>query len=97
MTGHELLNLSADKGAFTENKLNMIWFYVLLPCPPTQLQVAAKPMEPVQGGQSRGTSTLRPPAMRLRGGIAGTIKVLSQGRGSNIPRPASRIPPPRIR
>jgi len=62
-----------------------------------KLQMAVKPTEPVQGGHSRGTSTLRPPAMRLRGGIAGTIRVLSQGRGSNIPRPASRIPPPRIR
>lgn len=62
-----------------------------------KLQMVAKPMEPVQGGHSRGTSTMGPPALRLRGGIAGTIRVLSQGRGSNIPRPASRIPPPRIR
>lgn len=60
-------------------------------------QTAVKHMEPVRGGHSRDTSGLRPPAMRLRGGIAGTIRMSSQGRGSNIPRPASRIPPPRIR
>jgi len=33
MTGHESLNLSAVKGAFTENELNMIWFCMLLPYP----------------------------------------------------------------
>lgn len=54
-------------------------------------------MESVQGGRGRGMSGLRPPVVRSRGGNAGATRVASQGRGSNIPRPASRIPSPRIR
>ncbi|PSN40391.1 hypothetical protein C0J52_18172 [Blattella germanica] len=62
-------------------------------------QMAVKPTDTVQAnrGRGRGMSGLRPPTVRSQGGNSGLPRAQSQGRVSSIPRPASRIPPPRIR
>lgn len=60
-------------------------------------QTVVKSAETMQAGRGRGMSGLRPPTVRSRGGSAGTARAPTQGRGSSIPRPPSRIPPPKIR